>query len=157
MKSIKVLVIALALIFGLSIFSGTSVAQQANYLGEINLAIHVTERDYGPVDEKGYLTLGVTYNGGSYFTVQGYSDSKDDNPFVASGSGVLIGDELFMTLKTTQTHIHNNYHDAGTMQMRLSLPSLHGTFWYVSLDYDNENDRWDRCYGAGTASLVESK
>jgi hypothetical protein len=129
----------------------------AQYLGQATWTISADHRESGPISPQTFTMTGaITHVGGAYYAMQGYVSPPDEGPFIISGSGVLIGDTIFMTLGTSQQHRDYN-RDTGVMHVELNQTSLGGTFYEVGHDFDTSsagaNPVFDSRYTSGTVTL----
>lgn len=141
---------ALALAGLLVLVAAPAVRAEA-YLGKVCLTSTVTERETGPVTpEVRILQYEVTNLAGNIYVIAG-KVSSEAQPFVATGFGMVIGNELYMNLATTQTHT-DAWVDTGINQTRLNLTTLSGTFYEVGHDHNRSTRVYDSRFSAGTVT-----
>jgi len=96
----------------------------------------------------------VQYLGGASYALQGKALPPGDNPVILAGTAHIIGSDVYMNLSLTQTHVSEAWRDTGAMQVRLSLPSLNGTFYEVGNDFNPSTRTFGPHYSAGTVTLA---
>src|SRR6185369_5656849 len=125
------------------------------YVGRVCLVSTLTERQTGQVSPQQFaIELAVTNLGGNTYAVAGALVSPSDGPFVVTGSGTIVGNDLYLNMTTSQAHsLAHGWMDTGIMQARLSLENnLSGTFYEIGHDFDRVGRSFDNSrYSAGTA------
>jgi hypothetical protein len=160
----KMKTLAYVLIIGLvsiSCLTGTAStkaeASAPDYWGEYCWLFQQSEDEHGPkVVESFLMRVGVTYIGGAYFTLQGYVTIPNDNPIISNGFAVIIGNEVHITMNTSQEHITTPYRDSGVAHASLSLSTLNGTWWsnYISFNAQTRDLANETAYSAGTMTFT---
>src|SRR6185369_917450 len=126
------------------------------YVGKVCLISTLTERQTGAVSAQQFaIELAVTNLGGNTYSVAGALVSPSDGPFVVTGSGTIVGNELYLNMTTSQSHsLSHGWMDTGIMQTRLNLASMSGTFYEIGHDFDRVGRTFDNSrYTSGTATL----
>jgi hypothetical protein len=125
----------------------------AQYLGETSWTVTINQKEHGVLDPP--LTIAatgsITHLGGAYYTLQAYAPDPVAGPFILSGSGVLLGNTLYLTLNTSQLNTDNN-RDTGVMHMQLDKDSLNGSFYEVGRDFNVSDLSYSGHFAAGTLS-----
>ena len=125
-------------------------AMADTYLGQTTWTVEISESSSNPPGVTLTLTGGITRVGGTYYLFQGYVLPPDgDLPFVLSGSGVLIGKNLLLTLTTSQEHT-SSWRDTGVLRATIDKTSLNGSFYEVRTDLDLSDKTFHREYSLGT-------
>ena len=127
--------------------------QNVQYLGEFVFELHQTADAAGTVDVTFFTRLGITHIGGPYYMLQTITEIPGDNPHTSSGSGVMVEDELVITLSGSQKNT-GTLLDSGIMHARLDSSTWTGSFWTVETGYDTNSGVFENDYAAGTLSLV---
>ena len=136
---------------GLLLASAAPAVRAEAYLGKVCLTSTVTERETGTVPpEVRTFQYEVTNLAGNVYVIAG-KVSSEPQPFVATGFGIVIGNELYMNLATTQTHT-DAWVDTGINQTRLNLTTLSGTFYEIGHDHNRSNRTYDSRFTAGTVA-----
>jgi hypothetical protein len=153
MKIMKRVIVMFLAIIVMILFSNVPKAIAGDYLGEVCWSMHKTEDEHGPTDEGPFLMkVGVTYVGGTYYSLQGTIDVSP-NPLFFNGSAVITGNDVLVTLNSSHDGSPEQWHCGGTFQIRLNIASLNGTWWVVGLCYESV-DTFDQDYAAGNATLT---
>jgi len=128
------------------------------YIGEFCWSLHMTEDDKGPVNDQSVsatVRLSFTLMGDRYLSVQGILELSDGEfPVILGGSGVILGNEVLITVNTTQEHKNNSWLDAGIARIRIDLNTMNGTVWENRLDYERNTRQFDEGYGASSITLI---
>jgi hypothetical protein len=124
------------------------------YMGKVCMLVTVTERQTGAVSEpQRAIELDVTNLGGNTYAVAGAMATPPDQPFVVTGSGTIVGGELYLNMTATLTH-SDGWMDTGINQTRLNLANLSGTFYEIGHDFNRPGRIFDNSrFSAGTATL----
>lgn len=129
----------------------TAMAQ--TYIGTVCLLSTVQERETGPVAEEVFIIkYDVTHLGGLAYSIAGAMNNSNA-PFVLSGHGTVIGNELYMNMTSTQGH-GDGWQDTGINQTRLNLTTMTGTFYEIGHDFNPASKAWDNRYTRGTVAQV---
>lgn len=138
--------------------NGTSPQNQnpvPSFSGELCWSILVTEDAHPPADGGTFLTrVRVTYMGGADYLIQGVVTISNNNPVILDGTGVIVGNEIFITLNTTRDDSSGLKREGALLQMRLDISTLSGTFWNISDEFNTVTREFDHSYSAGTVTLT---
>jgi len=130
-------------------------AMAQSYMGNFCWNVTVTEKETGPVTPMTFLArFDVMHMGGVSYALQGAVLLPDDNPFVLTGAGHIIGGDIYMNLMTTQTHASIPWRDTGVMQVKLALSGLNGTFYEVGNDFNPSTVTFGPHYSRGTVTFT---
>lgn len=121
------------------------------YLGETTWTSTITDSSDNQPNTTFTVTGGIDKINSHYFLFQGYVIPPDDLPYVLSGSGVLTGDNLILTLTSSQEH-NSQWLDTGILQVSLNKATLSGTFYEVRTDLSPIRTYSDG-YSIGTLTL----
>ncbi|MFZ5775150.1 MAG: hypothetical protein ACOY3Z_06685 [Thermodesulfobacteriota bacterium] len=128
-------------------------AKAETYLGKVCLTSTITTRETGPVTPQEVTAeYDLTHLGGNSYALAGYINFADE-PFVTTGHGMVIGNEFFLNVTTTQSHT-DGWRDTGINQTRLNLSTMTGTFYEIGHDYSPVSSQWDTRYTAGTVAVT---
>ena len=143
-----------AIVLGVVVVGGTP-AWAGTYLGEVCWWASVTADQNGPTTKGPFLLrAGVTFMGGSYYLVQG-STQTEDNPAFLHGMAVIVGQEVWISASITQDHAPSSpWRDSSVIQLRLNSSTLSGTFWGIATDFRTSDLTFDHTYGAGTVTAT---
>ncbi len=137
--------LAILLILGLS-FSGVQ-AGSVNYLGKTTWTFTVTDStDPSDIGNSGSITGGISRVGDEFYLFQGYV--AIDPVIIMSGSGALIGNNLILTLSSSQWQTNNC--DTRVMQLIIDKSTLNGTFFNVANSFNPSSRSFARHFMAGT-------
>ena len=111
--------------------------QASTFLGQTTWTVTITETSNDtPPGTTFTITGSISMVGGAYYLFQGYVSPQDDLPYVVSGSGVLINDNLILTLSSSQDHSDNDWSDTGIMRCTINKSNFNGTFYEIQTDLD---------------------
>jgi hypothetical protein len=157
-RQISILALVALLLLGLSIAPALA-ASSVTYLGKTTWTVTITD-DTTPskIGATFTLTGGVSKVGDEFYLFQGYVTAGTDGPFIITGSGVLIGNNLVFTLTESQKHTDSTWRDGGVMHVEIDKTSQSGTFYDIGHDFNtNAGSRvFDERYTAGTLTLAGS-
>lgn len=133
----------------------TAAAAQS-YIGKVCFSVTITERQTGTLatPQQAMVQYEATNLGGSTYAVAGRTLFAPDQPMMFSGYGIVVGNELYLNLTTSQTHA-DGWRDSGVNQTRLSLATLSGSFYEIGNDFRVTTREWDRRFTAGTVQVTE--
>jgi hypothetical protein len=114
---------------------GTPSPGAAQYLGETTWTVSLTQDEHGAKTETLSMTGAITRMGGAYYAMQGYVNVPNDGPVILAGSGVLIGEYLYLNLTSTQYH-PDNWRNTGVVQVQMNRSNLNATFYEVGNSFD---------------------
>ena len=122
------------------------------YLGETTWTVTITSSSDDNPPEAITLTGGISRVNSSYYLFQGYvlDPNSLDPPVILSGSGVVIDNNLILTLKVSQDH-PSGWRDTGVLRATLNRTTLNGTFYEVHTDLSPDRT-YDEGYNIGTLS-----
>lgn len=134
----------LVICFGLA-FSSPAAAYQ--FLGEFTWNVHETMSEDGPVDQNYTMTLGLSKVSSTYFQVQGkvLLPPADTLFVIVSGGGVLVGDDLHLTLHYTS--VPGVEYSSGLIHAQVNKTTFAGTFYRIG-----ENFRLPSSFGSNFSS-----
>lgn len=133
----------------LALLTPLPAAAQVAHQGRFCFTATVTERETGAVTPNNvHFQYEATSLGGAMYAIAGRALTSDQ-PFIATGYGLVVGNELYMNLTTTQTHA-DGWKDTGINQTRLNLATMTGTFYEIGHDYSPVTRQSDTRYTAGT-------
>jgi hypothetical protein len=142
---------------GLSILGAPAVVA-AQYLGETTWTLTITQGKNGDVPAPvGVTTRGcITRMGGAYYTMQIYTDPPIPQNPIGFGGGVLIENQLYLTLDLSQ--VVGNGQETGVIRAVLEKATLSGTFYQVSRSFDTAtagpNPVFTDYFWAGTLNRI---
>ena len=156
MKSTRRGIVIFLAIIAIILFSNLPNAIAGDYLGEFCWLYQQTENAQGAVTKAPVLVrFGVTSMGNNYYTLQGSTvQVTDDNPAIFGGTAVIIGNDVFLTMETSQQHLTKPYRDSGVGQAHLALETLSGTFWGNAMNFDTQARVTGTFYSAGTMTFT---
>jgi hypothetical protein len=137
---------------------GVNNLSAAQYLGETTWTVSKNQNEHGTVTPPQTFTFtgAITRMGTKNYTMQGYVNVPGDDPYIAGGDGVLIGNILYITLRISQKHT-DTWRDTGVMQVQLNKNTLSGTFYEVRKDFDTStigiSPMFSNAFSAGSLSL----
>jgi hypothetical protein len=139
------LTLAILLILGLS-FSGVQ-AGSVNYLGKTTWTFSITDStNSSDIGNTGSITGGISRVGDEFYLFQG---DLINNPYIIlSGSGAMIGNNLMLTLSTSQWQ--PSHRDTGVMHIIIDKSTLNGTFFHIANEFDMNSRILSRSFLAGT-------
>jgi hypothetical protein len=110
-------------------FSSPAAAFQ--FLGEYTWNVHETMSEEGPVDKNYTMTVGLSKISSTYFQVQGRILIPPANTLFAiiSGGGVLVGDDLLLTLHYSL--IPTVDYATGQIHAQINKTTGGGTFYRI--------------------------
>lgn len=153
---------AVAALAGVVLVWGAHTAVQAaeatpNYLGDYCWTLTITDTTVSDlqVGATFILRFGVTYMGGSYYSLQGIATFANDGPYVVAGSGVLQGSTIHLAASGGQDHVpYTTWRDTSKLMMALDASTLNGTFYDIGSDFNTSSRAFDTRYTAGNAILT---
>ncbi len=129
--------------------------------------LHTADQD-GPEPTEGdpiLMRLGLTKVGEAYYLIHGYIEIPNDNPFIMTGSGFIINNELLITGTGSQEHnmvpdgvdpedpfLVDRDRDSSILHFSLDAVNLNGTFWANGLQFDPNTRDIVHYYSAGTVT-----
>lgn len=126
-----------------------------DYMGEFCFTLQETENESGPVTTAPYtFRVGITSMGNNNYTFQGTVQVTDDNPAITGGTGVIIGDDIFVTMETSQQHLTNPWLDSSAAQVHLTLSTLNGTYWTNGMTFNTQTRVTSTFYRGGTVTFT---
>lgn len=154
-QRIFVLGMTLMLLLGLSIAHALA-ASSVMYLGKSTWTATITDSTKGGIGETFTITGGISKVGDEFYLFQGYVTPETDGPFVISGSGFMMGNNLVFTMSESQEHTDSTWRDSGVMHVTLDKGTLSGTFYDIGLDFnpDAGSRTFDQRYTAGTLACT---
>ena len=121
------------------------------YLGETTWTVTITDSSDNQSNTTFTLTGGINKINSHYFLFQGYVIPPSDLPYILSGSGVLVGNNLVLTLTSSQEHT-SQWCDTGILHASLNMSTLSGTFYEVRTDL-SPTKTYAYGYSIGTLTL----
>lgn len=145
--------LTLLLVLGLCIGDALAVSS-VNYLGKTTWTVIITDDtdDAGNIGDTFTLTGGISRVGDEFYMFQGYVSLADDEPCIMTGSGVVVGNSLLLTLSESQTHNDSAWHNSGVMHVALDRSSLNGTFYDISNAFNTTTRHFHETFTSGTLS-----
>jgi hypothetical protein len=141
------------LVLGLCIVDARA-GSSVNYLGKTTWTVTITDDTdaVGNIGETFPLTGGISRVGDEFYLFQGYVTLTDDDPLIMTGSGVMVGNRLLLTLSESQAHKDNVWHDSGVMHVALDRFTLNGTFYDIDHGFNATTRHFGESFTAGTLS-----
>ena len=154
MKTARLFIFLLVVVGFLLASRGIAAAQ--SYLGQFCWGL-IEAIPPGSLVGQSTLPLkgGVTHVGGAYYLLQGKLDTDPlGKPLFLNATGVVVGDEVWLSGSTTQDYTPDLSHrNSGTMQLRLDLSTLNGTFWRIQTNYSITDGMFIQTYITGGATF----
>jgi hypothetical protein len=131
--------------------------------GTYCMQIHKTADENGTTEQTFNVTLQMGPAGGaaSRSAVNAYGKvvPPDDDPFIVTGSGVILGTKLYLNLTSTQHHTFEPWLDSGVMQVRMDLDKedWSGDFYEIRNDLNTETSQVVHGFSLGTVAKVSCK
>ena len=134
----KIRVICIVLLAGLMLVLTTPIWGEAapQFLGETSWTVTQSQSQSGSIVPPKTFTVtgGITRQGGSYYSFQGYTLVASAEPLIISGGGVLIGNTVYFTLTGSQKY--NPGRMSEVLQAKVDKNTLTGTYYSVQFDFD---------------------
>lgn len=141
--------------------AGASYGKPIN--GTYCMQVHKTADENGTTDDYFNVTFQIGPAGGaasrSAINAYGKVTPPDDDPFIITGSGVILGTKLYMNLTSTQHHTSESWLDSGIMQVRIDLAQTDwpGDFYEIRNDLDTATSQVHHGFSLGTLSKISCK
>jgi hypothetical protein len=135
----KVKVICIVLLAGLTMVLTTPIWGETapQFLGETSWTITQSQNQTGPIvpPMTATFTGGITLQGGSYYSFQGYAIIPESEPLIVTGGGPLIENTLYLNLTGSQKYATTG-RMSEVLQAKLDKSTLNGTFYSIQFDFD---------------------
>jgi hypothetical protein len=151
MRFLKIAVLVSVLGCFLSAFSSPAAAFQ--YLGEYTWNVHETVSEDGLVDQNFTMTVGLSKVSSTYFQVQGRILKPPANTLfgIISGGGVLVGDDLLLTINYTL--IPAMEYATGQIYAQINKTTAAGTFYRIGGQFELPSS-FGQSFSSGDLTIV---
>lgn len=150
--AVILLTMMVTLIFGMD-----SRVEASQYLGQVTWTWHKTMDEKGPTDKYETITAGLFFISGSYYELVGGSVDSTNGTVYGSGSAMLTGSNLFMTISGSQDR-QDGTKETGIFHGQVDKTSFSGTGWVIKKRFDpasiGPTPIFIDKYAAGTLTLV---
>jgi hypothetical protein len=150
-----IILVAATMLFFAVIGPGPVDASQ--YLGQVSWTWHKTMNELGPTDKTETITASLFFIGGSSYELVGGSVETNNGNVYFSGSAVLTGSDLIMTISGSQDRLDGTK-QTGIFHGQVDKTSFSGTGWAIKKRFDptsiGPNPVFIDKYEAGTLTLV---
>jgi hypothetical protein len=161
LSSSKGIFLGLAVLAVVFLTGGASYGKPIN--GTYCIQVHKTADENGLTDQYFNATFQISPAGGAAsknaVNAFGRVAPPDDDPFILTGSGIILGTRLYMNLISTQHHTSESWLDSGVMQVRIDLDKddWSGDFYEIRNDLNTETPQVAHGFSLGTLSKVSCK
>lgn len=125
------------------------------YKGEVTWSYHRTQDDAGSTNEYYTAKCGISYVGGAYYILQGRFDSPGENSCILSGSAIVEGNNLMVTMHGSH-QLSNGITRTMILYANIDKTTFNGTAWGNTNDFDPFYRIMFYGYTAGTLTLTSS-
>jgi hypothetical protein len=157
----RALAIVLTMLVTFIVVGMDSRVEASQYLGQVTWSWHKTTDEHGATDKYETVVVNLFLLGNSCYELVGSStDTESGGTSFGTGSAMLVGSDLIMTISTTKVR-SDGKQETAIFQGQVDKTTFNGTGWNIKRRFDpttiGTSPVFIDKYGAGTLSLVGNK
>lgn len=154
----RALAIVLVMVVTFIIVGMDSRVDASQYLGQVTWSWHKTTDENGATDKTETIVVNLFLLGNSCYELVGSTtDTEIGGTSFGTGSAMLVGNNLIMTISTTKVRTDSKQ-ETGIFQGQVDKTSFYGSGWIIKKRFDpasiGPNPVFTDKYAAGTLTLV---